>query len=52
MDELEQMVSCSIQDHARNASKPQYVDISIPFHVRTNHKKTYGNTTSYSNNGL
>lgn len=41
MDELEQMVSCSIQDHARNTTKPQYVDISIPFHVRTNHKKTY-----------
>lgn len=41
MDELEQMVSCSIQDHARSTSKPQYVDISIPFHIRTNHKKTY-----------
>ncbi|KAK3912246.1 Regulator of nonsense transcripts 2 [Frankliniella fusca] len=41
MDELEQMVSCSIQDHARNMSKPHTVDISIPFHIRTNHKKTY-----------
>lgn len=41
LEELEQMVSCSIQDHARSSSKPQYLDISIPFHIRASHKKTY-----------
>ncbi|XP_034251967.1 regulator of nonsense transcripts 2 isoform X2 [Thrips palmi] len=41
LEELEQMVSCSIQDHARSTTKPRHMHISIPLHIRTNHKKTY-----------
>jgi Up-frameshift suppressor 2. len=39
---FDRMVSDNIQDRMRETVKPQQVDISVPLHIKSNAKKTYG----------
>ncbi|KAG8271341.1 Regulator of nonsense transcripts upf2 [Homalodisca vitripennis] len=38
---FDKMVSDNLQDRMRDNVKPQFVDIPVPLHVKTNAKKTY-----------
>lgn len=39
---FDRMVSDNIQDRMRETVKPQQVDISVPLHIKSSAKKTYG----------
>jgi hypothetical protein len=39
---FDKMVSDNIQDRMRETVKPQQVDISVPLHIKSSAKKTYG----------
>ena len=42
MTALDRMVAENIREQNRNQVKTQTVDISVPYHVRSTTKKTYG----------
>lgn len=42
MSAFDKMVSENIQDRMRETVKPQQLDISVPLHIKTSTKKTYG----------